>query len=159
MLHSNYWLFEFISISHILRKAPIKYARSFLYTETDDNDLTYFLIAQTQVIRRAIRELHAYIEQKTTEMRDVESHMRALDLFNHRQVEIIRHALKHPGQRYSFASHQKSHNVAYQTARTDLLTLGDQGVLEQRKKGRQIVFLAPVDLSDRLLKLEKEAQA
>src|SRR5205807_4829119 len=65
MLRSRYWLFEFISISNILRKAPIKYGRSFLYTETDDNDLTYFIVAQTKVIRRAIDELHAYIDRKT----------------------------------------------------------------------------------------------
>lgn len=154
MLHNGYWLFEFISISNILRKAPAKYGRSFLYTETDDNDLTYFLVAQAQVIRRAIRELHAYIERKTTEVREVEVRMRALDLFNHRQVEVIRHALKHPGQRYTFASHQKSHNVVYQTARTDLLNLADREVLEKRKRGKQLVFIAPVDLSARLMKLE-----
>jgi Fic family protein len=159
MLHSGYWLFEFVSISAILRKAPAKYGRSFLYTETDDNDLTYFIIAQTQVIRRAIRELHAYIERKTAELKDVESHMRALDLFNHRQVEIIRNALKHPGQRYTFESHKRSHGVVYQTARTDLLDLSERGVLEKRKKGKQIVFIAPADLSERLLKLEKEAGA
>ena len=159
MLHSGYWLFEFISISSILRKAPVKYERSFLYTETDENDLTYFLIAQTRVIRRAVLELHAYIERKTAEMREVESHVRALDLFNHRQVEIIRHALKHPGQRYTIASHQKSHNVVYQTARTDLLDLGERGVLEKRKKGKQMVFMSPADLSARLLKLETQAGA
>ena len=44
MLRNNYWLFEFISISQIIRKAPIKYGRAFLYTETDDNDLTYFIL-------------------------------------------------------------------------------------------------------------------
>lgn len=157
MLHSGYWLFEFISISNILRKAPVKYGRSFLYTETDDNDLTYFLIAQTQVIRRAIHELHTYIERKTAELKDAETHMRALDLFNHRQVEIIRNALKHPGQRYTFASHQKSHNIVYQTARTDLLNLSERGVLDPRKKGRQMLFIAPADLYERLLKIEKEA--
>ncbi len=159
MLHNGYWLFEFISISNILQKAPVKYGRSFLYTETDDNDLTYFIFAQTQVIRRAVRELHTYIEPKTAELKDVESQMRALDLFNHRQVEIICNALKHPGQRYTFASHQKSHNVVYQTARTDLLDLGERGVLEKRKKGKQIVFVAPADLSTRLMNLEKEAGA
>jgi Fic family protein len=156
MLHHGYWLFEFISISSILRKAPSKYGSSFLYTETDDNDLTYFLIAQTQVIRRAILELHAYIERKKEETHHAELRMRALDLFNHRQVAIIRHALKHPGQRYTFTSHQQSHNIVYQTARTDLLELGEKGVLEQRKKSRQIFFIAPADLSARLLKLEKE---
>ncbi len=82
-----------------------------------------------------------------------------LDLFNHRQVEIIRNALKHPGQRYTFASHQKSHNVVYQTARTDLLGLGECGVLEKRKKGKQMIFFAPADLPARLLRLKEEAGA
>lgn len=159
MLHHNYWLFEFISISNILRKAPARYSRSFLYTETDDNDLTYFIIAQTKVIRRAIVELHRYIDQKTAEIRDIESHMRALDLFNHRQVQIIRHALKHLNQRYTFSSHQTSHNIAYQTARTDLLGLVGKGVLEQRKRGKELVFLVPEDISERLLKLESESRS
>ena len=158
MLRSGYWLFEFISISKILRKAPVKYGRSFLYTETDDNDLTHFLIAQTQVIRQAIGELHEYISRKTEEVREMELHLRALDLLNHRQVEVVRHALKHPGQRYTIASHQNSHAVAYQTARTDLLDLGRRLMLDQRKKGKQFVFVAPSDLSKRLLKLEKEAR-
>lgn len=157
MLHHGYWLFEFISISNILRRAPSKYAFSFLYTETDDNDLTYFLIAQTQVIRSSICELHSYIERKKAETQQVEQHMRALDLFNHRQVEIVRHALKHPNQRYSFGSHQKSHNIVYQTARTDLMELAEKGILDLRMKGRQKLFIVPADLSARLLKLEKES--
>lgn len=158
MLHNDYWLFEFISISNILRKAPIKYGRSFLYTETDDNDLTYFIVAQTKVIRRAIDELHAYIDRKTAEVREMESHVRALDLFNHRQVELIRHALKHPHQQYTVASHQKSHNVVYQTARTDLLDLQKRGVVDWKKRGRQMVFVAPGDLAQRLRKLERQAR-
>jgi len=158
MLRSGYWLFEFISISNILRKAPVKYGLSFLHTETDDNDLTYFIVAQTEVIRRAIEELHAYIDRKTAEVREMESHVRALDLFNHRQVELIRHALKHPFQQYSIASHQKSHNVVYQTARTDLLDLRKRGVLDWKKRGRQMVFVAPGNLAERLRKLEKQAR-
>ena len=157
MLHHNYWLFEYISISNILRKAPAKYGRSFLHTETDDNDLTYFLIAQTRVIRQAIRELHGYIGKKTAELRDVESHLRALELFNHRQIEVIRHSLKHPTRRHTFASHQKSHGIAYQTARTDLLSLAARGVLEMRKRGRQMTFIVPADIDERLMKIEQEA--
>lgn len=40
---------------------------------------------------------------------------------------------------------------------TNLLNLADQGLLEQRKRGRQIAFIVPADLGDRLMKLEKEA--
>lgn len=150
MLHTEYWLFELISISSILRKAPIQYARSFLYTETDDNDLTYFLVAQTQVIQRSIRELHLYIERKTKELRDLESRTDLFQNYNHRQVALIRHALKHPGQVYTFSSHQNSHKIVYQTARVDLLKLAKNTLLEQRKRGREIIFIAPKNLSERL---------
>jgi Fic family protein len=159
MIRRGYWLFEFISISKIIKKAPMKYSLSFLHTETDDNDLTYFLLAQTYVIRQAIAELHAYIRRKTEEFHDAESHMKALDLFNHRQVELLLHAIKHPNHRYTFASHGKSHGIVYQTARADLLDLAERKMLESQKKGKQWNFIAPSDLSERLMKLAKEAEA
>ena len=58
--------------------------------------------------------------------------------------------MKHPDFRYSIRSHGTSHKVSYQTARTDLLTLANQGLLEQRKRGRQFLFQAPADLGKRL---------
>lgn len=152
MLRSGYWLFEFISISAILHKAPVQYGRSFLHTETDDNDLTYFLIAQIEVISQALDELHRYIERKAEAEQDIQ----ALALFNHRQVALIRHALSNPGQRYTIASHQQSHAVAYQTARTDLLDLAERGVLEMGKKGRALIFAGPADVAERLAALEKQ---
>ena len=155
MLRSGYWIFEFISISTILRKAPAQYGRSFLYTETDDNDLTYFLVAQTKVIARSIDELHRYIERKAAQLRQAEQDIQALALFNHRQVALVRHVLDNPGQRYTIASHQQSHNVAYQTARTDLLDLAERGVLELGKRGRAMIFVAPADAAERLAALEK----
>ena len=157
MLRSSYWIFEFISISTILRKAPVKYGRSFLYTETDDNDLTYFLVTQTEVISQAINELHRYIERKVTQLRQAEQDIQALALFNYRQVALIRHALSNPGQRYTIASHQQSHAVVHQTARTDLLDLVERGVLEIVKKGRPIIFVAPADVAERLAALEKQS--
>lgn len=157
MLRQKYWLFEFISISNILRKAPAQYYRSFLHTESDENDLTYFIIAQAKVICDAIQALHGYIDHKTKELHELEQHMRTLDLFNHRQAEIIKHAIKHPHQQYTIASHGKSHQVVYQTARTDLLDLAKRSVLEQKRRGKQLVFTVPKDLESRLRKLEKKA--
>jgi Fic family protein len=156
MLHNKYWLFEFISISAIIRKAPVKYGRSFLYTETDDNDLTYFIVAQAKVIQRAIEELHAYIDRKSLEMKELESQIRALDLFNHRQVELIRHALKYPYEHYTIEGHRESHNIVYQTARTDLLDLEKRGVLEKIMIGKKMTFSAPKDLAVKLRKIGKD---
>ena len=154
MLRQGYWPFEFISISHILRKAPVKYVRSFLYTETDDNDLTYFVVAQADVIIQALQELSTYIDRKTAEVREAESTIRALDLFNHRQSALIIEAVKAPGRRYTIKEHQNMHGVVYQTARTDLLDLANRGVLELKKKGKELVFRVPSDIGERLKRLE-----
>ncbi|MBU4459240.1 MAG: hypothetical protein KJ579_01625 [Verrucomicrobia bacterium] len=76
----------------------------------------------------------------------------------YRQAEVIRHALKHPFQEYTIASHGRSHNVVYQTARTDLQDLASRHVLEQRKWGKQMIFTVPRDLAERLRHMEKEAR-
>lgn len=153
MLRHGYWLFEFISISQIILKAPAQYYRAFLYTETDDNDLTYFVIQQLKVIRRAMQELHDYIERKTAALRAVESRLRGMRELNHRQQALISHALRHPHQRYTFKSHQISHNVVYQTARTDLIDLENRQLLSSHKVGRRWYFTPVVDLEARLARL------
>jgi Fic family protein len=154
MLRHGYWLFEFISISQILLKAPAKYARAFLYTETDENDLTYFILHQLDAIQRAIKELHDYIARKTRALQAIESRLHGITVLNHRQQALISHALRHPQQRYTFSSHQMSHNVVYQTARTDLLNLARRGLLTGRKVSRTWYFTPVPDLEDRLSRLD-----
>ena len=150
MLHRGYWLFEFISISRIILKAPIKYAMAYLDTETDDNDLTYFLVYHVEVIRRAIADLHVYLERKTTELNRAIADLRGLSILNHRQRDLIQHALRHPGHVYTIDSHRGSHGVTLQTARTDLLNLVDRGLLSKRKSGRFWNFRSVPNLDAKL---------
>jgi Fic family protein len=152
MLSQGFWLFEFISISRILRTMPSRYGRSFLYSETDENDLTYFILSQLDVIRRAFGELRQYLDRKTQEVRETESLLRSSAILNHRQLALLGHAMRHPGMRYTIESHQRSHDVTYQTARTDLLDLAAKTLLTQGKAGRRFVFSAPADLAERLRK-------
>jgi Fic family protein len=154
MLHYGFWLFEFVSISQVIRKAPVQYYRAFLHTETDDNDLTYFLIYHLEVIRRAVDELHAYIRRKTKQLQAVEAKLRGMTFLNHRQHALISHALRHARQVYTVQSHQRNHAVVYQTARTDLLDLAERGLLQKRKRGRTWHFLPAEDLEKRLAELE-----
>lgn len=153
MLRHDYWLFEFISISQILLKAPTKYGRAFLYTETDDNDLTYFILYHLDVIRRAITEFHEYLKHKTARLQAIERELRGVVMLNHRQRDIISHALRHPHQRYTIKSHQTSHNVVYQTSRFDLMDLEKRGLLVGEKIGRTWYFTPVSDLDKRLAEL------
>ncbi len=153
MLHYGFWLCEYISISHIILKAPAQYGRAFLYTETDDNDLTYFMLHQIDVIRRALDELHTYIASKAAQMKAMGQELRSMVLFNHRQRELLSHALRHPHHRYTIEGHKRSHNIVYQTARTDLLNLKERGILEARKVGRTWYFTPASDIEVKLREL------
>lgn len=155
MLRQGYWLFEFVSISEVLVKAPAKYARSFLFTETDENDATYFLLYQCEVIRRSIAALHEYIDTKSKELRETDVLIRGATELNHRQQALIAHALRKPGARYTIEGHRRSHAIVYETARSDLLALARRGLLVHRKSGRAFAFIAEPDLPDRLQRLLK----
>lgn len=146
MLRNGYWLCEFISISQIIRKAQAQYNRAFLHTETDENDLTYFLIHQLGTIRKAIAELHGYIKRETDRMRVLRRRVRGFDLLNHRQRPLIEHALAHFDADYTIQGHLVSHNVVYETARSDLLDLERRGLLISRKVGRTLHFRPAQDL-------------
>ena len=150
MLHHGYWLFEFVSISRIILNAPSKYGRAFLYTETDDNDLTYFLLYHASVIRRSVAELDQDLDRRARQLQKAESELRGLLDLNPRQKELVSRVLKHPGETYSIQGHQVSHNVVYQTARVDLQTLVDRGFLERFQQGKAFRFRAVPDLEQRL---------
>jgi len=161
MAKSGYWLMEYTSISHILRKAPAQYMRAYLHTETDKNDTAYFLLHQLQTIRQAIAALHAYVAKKSQEQKETErmlaSSANLRGRFNHRQTALLNHALRNAGEAYRVDAHQRSHAVVYQTARQDLLALEAMGLLEKTKQGNAFVFYAPADLRDRLNALSKSS--
>lgn len=151
MSRANYPLLEFTSISKIIHDGPAKYARAFLYTETDDNDLTYFVDYHLQVILRAVEELVAYLQRKTDEVNDIERMLRSSDLsvhLNHRQVALLSHAMRKPNHLYSYQSHSSSHRVTYLTGRKDLLQLAELGLLRKLKRGRTTYFRAVSNLGD-----------
>lgn len=154
MLRQDYQLFEFISISEILLRAPMRYAEAFLHTETDENDLTYFILHQAEVIRAAVKSLRDYLARKKAEYQEASAGLRGMQDLNHRQQALLLHALREPGTDYLIAAHQQSHGVTHQTARNDLFDLVERGLLiTHRKRGRAYVFRAPTDLVDKLGKL------
>jgi Fic family protein len=149
MLSQGYWLFEYVTISRLLVRAPAQYARAFLQTETDRFDATYFLLHQLRLIRRAIEDLVAYLRNKMEELRETERLLRRTDL-NHRQVALLTNALRHSDAEYSVLSHSTSHRVTRQSARSDLLDLESRGLLMRRTVGRKFLFYPAPDLHSRL---------
>jgi Fic family protein len=150
MRKRGYWLAEYLPISRFIRRAPSRYAKAFVETETDSGDTTYFLIHQLEVIERAIDDVRAYVQRKTAEVRNVERLLLSDDDLNGRQLALLTDAVRDPDASYSFGSHAASHRVSHETARSDLRGLADRGLLTQRRKGRRHLFEPAPDLAERL---------
>jgi Fic family protein len=121
MLNQGYWLTEFLSISRILKAAPSKYAWSFLYTEQDQGDLTYFFIYHLEVVQRAITELHEYLARKMREMREFQRSLAFL-----------------PG------------DVTVEKARQDLLALQKRGLLDRIRVGKAYTWVPAQRIAEKL---------
>lgn len=150
MLKKEYWLFEFISISRILKRAPAQYARSFLYSEYDDNDLTYFLMYNIRTIEIALKELHLYLQRKQKEYLLTKDLLKNYSGINQRQYFILADAISKPQTEFTILGHMKQNRIVYQTARTDLLQLVEKELLDMIKRGKKYVFVSTDNLRQKL---------
>ncbi|RYE50694.1 MAG: Fic family protein [Sphingobacteriales bacterium] len=155
LIRKGYWLIEYMSVSRIILKAKAQYARAYLHTEIDNNDLTYFIIYNLQCIHTALDELKKYIERKTNEKKNTIVLLRGTD-FNERQIRLLQEVLHDPTSSYSVAQVEEWFRISNQTARNDLNGLVDAGLLNYRKAGRHMRFFAVNDFTDRLATLKKK---
>jgi Fic family protein len=151
MLREGYWLTEFLTISRILKNAPAQYARSFIFTEQDEGDLTYFFIYHLNIVRRAIAELDAYLARKVLEIRETRLLLASTPgEYNYRQLALLELALKDSSSYFTVLSHGTSHRVSPETARQDLNDLTNRGLLECGREGKKFVWHPAEKLSGKI---------
>ncbi|MFT4662753.1 MAG: Fic family protein [Ulvibacter sp.] len=153
LLSKGYWLLEYISISRTILDAPSQYARAYLCTEQDGNDLTYFFNYNLKVLMKATKDFRKYVARKATTKADVYSLQKAKD-FNERQIEIILRIHKEKHKAITIKEVQNTYGIVTQTARTDLLELQKMGFLESRKMGRKLIFYKTLEFDNLLAKLK-----
>ena len=151
MLRNGYWMSEYVTISKILKNAPAKYAGSFLLSEEDGGDLTYFILYQLKVFLRALDELQGYLTRKAQELRMVRTVLDgSYGDFNHRQLALLDRAIHDESSEFTVISHGSSHRVSHETARQDLRDLESRGLLRRTKRGKAFVWVPTPGLSGRL---------
>ncbi|GHT21200.1 transposase [Bacteroidia bacterium] len=130
MLKNGYWLVEYMSISRIIYKTKKTYEKSFLYTEYDDNDLTYFILYNLRTMKKAFEELKLYLKRKTEENNSVLllTHIKGI---NQRQAQIIKIVQEKPNSCLYVKEIENRLSVGNQTARTDLNGLVELGYLTE----------------------------
>ncbi len=140
MLSQRYWLFEYISVSRIIVRSRKKYDLSYLYTEYDEMDLTYFIKYNIECIDESLSELIEYIKVKQKEQKETKEILYKNPDLNLRQAMILEEFMKNTNKIFLIKEICETYKVAYQTARTDLLLLADKRFINKKMAGRAFVF-------------------
>ena len=151
LVRKGYRLFEYVSISEVIKKSIGQYKRAYLYTEKDDGDLTYFIYYHLDVILKCIKTLEEYIAKKIVEYDKLIKRIRQQEGINLRQIDLLNHAIRHKDAVYTIKGHLNSNKISWATARSDLLNLVDKRFLSQHKSGKELYFLVTDHIEDLLM--------
>ena len=141
VLSRGYQLFEYMPISRIILHSKKNYTLAYLHTEYDGMDLTYFLTYHLHCITEALADLFRYLERKQSELTETKAIIQKITEVNQRQAGILREMMEHRDEYFTIRQVMQMYTTAYQTARTDLLSLADLGYLIKRKRGREFIFI------------------
>ncbi|MBN2487662.1 MAG: Fic family protein [Methanosarcinaceae archaeon] len=136
LLSKGYWLIEYMSISRMIIRSPAQYSRAYLFTELDDNDLTYFINYQLKTAESAFDSLKEYIGRKIEEKSQLYD-FKKIEHINDRQAHILKMLSDNPKLTFTIKEVQNRFNTVYQTARTDIIGLEELGFIEKTTSGRK----------------------
>ncbi len=140
LIKKDYTLMKNISISRAILDSRIQYDKAFLKTESDSNDLTYFINYSIKSLRVAFEKLISYRNKKKNERE--EAQLIAYKLIdkglNKRQADLIGWLYAKPSRKTNIKGYSDRHDVVRQTARKDLNELINLGLIEEEKEGREI---------------------
>lgn len=141
LLKKNYWMFQYLSVSRIIKKSKVQYDNSFLYTEMDGNDLTYFLTYVLKSIVLSIRDFISYYEEKLAKEKILQELAGELGEFNARQINILQDLNIDKAGRVDINTYLNKNRISYETARTDLEFLVGKNLLNKILSGKKYIFV------------------
>ncbi len=129
MLKKGYWMTEYLSISRIIKDTKTQYEKAFLYTEIDENDLSYFITYHIKTMEKAYEALKQYINRKQQEVFQAAKFMKIPNV-NDRMAQILKIANDDPDRVLNSKEIESRFNISNFTARADLKMLVELGFLE-----------------------------
>ncbi|HEY4649776.1 MAG TPA: Fic family protein [Pontibacter sp.] len=130
LLSKGYWLTEYLSISRLIIRSKAQYARAYVYSEIDDNDLTYFINYKLKTMTLAYESLKEYINRKISEKKQL-TEFQKIEGINERQALIIKWAYEEPDLLLTIKEVETRFNISNETARSDLRGLAEHGYLDE----------------------------
>lgn len=140
LLKKGYWGFAYLPVSRNIMRSVKKYIMSFVYSEQDDNDLTYFIDYNMRKVKLAMDEFDEYLERKSKDNSRMKSILRNVHGLNDRQVQLLQYLYGDPEGRTNVKTHMHINAISKATAIADLKDLLGKGFLRANKQGRNVYY-------------------
>lgn len=129
MLKRGYWLTEYLSISRIIKDTKNQYEKAYLYTEIDENDLSYFITYHIKTMEKSFLALKEYIGNKQREVIQAAKFLKISGV-NDRMAQILKIMNDDSERVLNSKELEKRFGISNFTARADLKSLVEFGFLE-----------------------------
>jgi len=140
LLKNDYWIVEYLSLSRNIKEHLGKYEMAYLLSESDDNDVTYFLQFNLSIMNEALSDFIKYLKKKRNEFEEIELQVRSEHKLSLRQQSILIDAMK-TGEPFSIQEIATKYQVTYQTARIDVKDLEGKGLIKTvGKQSNQVLY-------------------
>ncbi|HGM7176662.1 TPA: Fic family protein [Serratia marcescens] len=134
----GYDAFLYISISQLLKEAPIQYGEAYLKTETDNQDVTYFVEYQCRVLERAVNGLINHARTVAAKLREFDTWIFTSGIRKKMpaiQQTILNMAVMAPGESFTVKDFAERAGVSPAASRQHLEKLADAGILLKQEGG------------------------
>lgn len=151
MFKYGYHAFRYISISALLNEAPVKYGKSYIHTETDNMDMTYFIDYQSKVVTRAIDQFLQDFSVLLDRYQNFKQQFESSELYkkiNEKQRTVIILVHNIGIKTVNAAWVQTMVGCSYNTAASVLNGLTELGVFQREKVGREWQYSILTDNAD-----------
>lgn len=144
MFKKDFSAFRYIAISVLLKKAPVRYGKSYLHSETDQMDLTYFIEYQADIIIRAIEQFKQAYKSAALQIDQFNVWLFTSGLYKKltdKQRMVFQVAKSGTVKQFTSRNIEKNLGCSYNTASAVLNGLVDLKLFKKVKEGREWVYV------------------
>ena len=113
---------------------------AYVYSEQDDNDLTYFIDYNLKRIKMAVKEFEKYLKEQAKKNVQMKKKSEVQYNLNVRQVQLLQYLHNTPDEYTTLKTHMNINQVTRMTASKDLKDLVNKGFLTSDKQGRNLYY-------------------
>ncbi|MBN2854043.1 Fic family protein [Patescibacteria group bacterium] len=140
LLRKNYWGFAYLPLSKIIKNSWAQYRDAYIYSEQDDNDLTYFIDYNIRKIQQAKKEFENYVEDKKRENLKMAKISQLKYGLNERQINLLKYFYKSKNTSTTIKIYLNINEISRGTAISDLKELIGHSFLSRKKIGKEVHF-------------------